>query len=165
MLARAALGQGFRSVAAASGVPEDRVRDGLRRFRGSAAGVREFFTRLAGALAVGPGAAGPGGQRAGRRGGGGRGCRGGGRRPVAGARGVAVGARGRGGGWVAAVPGCRFPGGSRGRARVCPGVTVQRGCPSGPGRLLPVTLGGPARGGVVVVTRRRARRQRRAEET
>ena len=54
MLARAARGQGFRSIAAASGVPEDTVRDRLRRFRTSAAGVREFFTRLAGALAVDP---------------------------------------------------------------------------------------------------------------
>ena len=54
MLARAARGQGFRSIAAASGVPEDTVRDRLRRFRGSAGRVREFFTRLAGALAVDP---------------------------------------------------------------------------------------------------------------
>ncbi len=54
MLARAALGQGFRSIAAVSGVPEDTVRDRLRRFRTSAAGVREFFTRLAGALAADP---------------------------------------------------------------------------------------------------------------
>jgi hypothetical protein len=54
MLARAALGQGFRSIAAVSGVPEDTVRDRLRRFRASAAGVREHFTRLAGALAVDP---------------------------------------------------------------------------------------------------------------
>jgi hypothetical protein len=37
-----------------SGVPEDTVRDRLRRFRSSAAGVRGFFTRLAGALAVDP---------------------------------------------------------------------------------------------------------------
>jgi hypothetical protein len=54
MLARAARGQGFRSIAAVSGVPEDTVRDRLRRFRGSAAGVRERFTRLAGVLAVDP---------------------------------------------------------------------------------------------------------------
>jgi hypothetical protein len=54
MLARAARGQGFRSVAAASGVPEDTVRDRLRRFRWSAGRVREHFTRLAGALAVDP---------------------------------------------------------------------------------------------------------------
>jgi hypothetical protein len=54
MLARAARGQGFRSAAAVSGVPEDTVRDRLRRFRSSAAGVREHFTRLAGALAVDP---------------------------------------------------------------------------------------------------------------
>jgi hypothetical protein len=54
MLARAALGRGFRSIAAASGVPETTVRDRLRRFRGSAGRVREFFTRLAGVLAVDP---------------------------------------------------------------------------------------------------------------
>ena len=54
MLARAAQGQGVRSIAAASGVPQDTVRGRLRRFRGSAAGVREFFTRLAGVLAVDP---------------------------------------------------------------------------------------------------------------
>jgi hypothetical protein len=54
MLARAAGGQGFRSIAAASGVPEDTVRGRLRRFRASAGRVREFFTRLAGGLAVDP---------------------------------------------------------------------------------------------------------------
>jgi len=54
MLARAARGQGFRSIAAASGVPRDTVRDRLRRFRVSAGRVREFFTRLAGILAVDP---------------------------------------------------------------------------------------------------------------
>ena len=54
MLARAALGRGFRSIAAASGVPETTVRDRLRRFRWSAGRVREFFTRLAGVLAVDP---------------------------------------------------------------------------------------------------------------
>jgi len=54
MLARAARGQGFRSIAAASGVPEDAVRDRLRRFRASAARIREFFTRLAGVLALDP---------------------------------------------------------------------------------------------------------------
>jgi hypothetical protein len=54
MLARAARGQGFRGIAAASGVPEGTVRARLRRFRGSAAGVREFFTRLAGVLALDP---------------------------------------------------------------------------------------------------------------
>ncbi len=54
MLARAARGQGFRSIAAVSGVPEDTVRDRLRRFRFSAGRVREFFTRLAGILAVDP---------------------------------------------------------------------------------------------------------------
>ena len=54
MLARAARGQGFRSIAAATGVPADTVRDRLRRFRGSAGRVREFFTRLAGVLAVDP---------------------------------------------------------------------------------------------------------------
>ena len=54
MLARAARGQGFRGIAAASGVPEGTVRGRLRRFRSSAGRVREFFTRLAGALAVDP---------------------------------------------------------------------------------------------------------------
>jgi hypothetical protein len=54
MLARAARGQGFRSIAAASGVPGDTVRDRLRRFRSSAGRVREHFTRLAGALAPDP---------------------------------------------------------------------------------------------------------------
>jgi hypothetical protein len=54
MLARAARGQGFRSIAAATGVPADTVRDRLRRFRSSAARVREFFTRLAGALTADP---------------------------------------------------------------------------------------------------------------
>ena len=54
MLARAARGQGFRSVARASGVPEGTVRGRLRRFRRLAERVREFFTRLAGALAVDP---------------------------------------------------------------------------------------------------------------
>ena len=54
MLARAARGQGFRSIAAASGVPEGTVRGRLRRFRASAGRVREFFTRLAGALAADP---------------------------------------------------------------------------------------------------------------
>jgi hypothetical protein len=54
MLARAARGQGFRSIAALSGVPEGTVRDRLRRFRGSAGRVREFFTRLAGVLAPDP---------------------------------------------------------------------------------------------------------------
>ena len=54
MLARAARGQGFRSIAAASGVPEGTVRGRLRRFRACAARVREFFTRLAGVLALDP---------------------------------------------------------------------------------------------------------------
>jgi hypothetical protein len=54
MLARAAGGRGFRSVAAATGVPEDTVRDRLRRFRGSASVVRERFTWLAGVLAADP---------------------------------------------------------------------------------------------------------------
>jgi hypothetical protein len=54
MLARAALGRGFRSIAAATGVPETTVRDRLRRFRRLAGRVREFFTRVAGALAVDP---------------------------------------------------------------------------------------------------------------
>jgi hypothetical protein len=51
MLARAARGQGFRQIAAASGVPEDTVRGRLRRFRSLAGRVREFFTRLGGGLA------------------------------------------------------------------------------------------------------------------
>jgi hypothetical protein len=54
MLARSARGQGFRSIAAATGVPEGTVRSRLRRFRGSAGRVRELFTGLAGALAVDP---------------------------------------------------------------------------------------------------------------
>jgi hypothetical protein len=54
MLARAARGQGFRLIAAASGVPEGTVRGRLRRFRASASRVREFFTRLAGVLAADP---------------------------------------------------------------------------------------------------------------
>ena len=54
MLVRAARGQGFRSIAAVTGVPQDTVRDRLRRFRSSASRVREFFTRLAGALAADP---------------------------------------------------------------------------------------------------------------
>jgi len=54
MLARAARGQGFRSVAAATGVPAGTVRDRLRRFRLAAGLVRGHFTRLAGALAADP---------------------------------------------------------------------------------------------------------------
>jgi hypothetical protein len=54
MLARAARGRGFRSIAAVSGVPEGTVRDRLRRFRCLAGRVREFFTWLAGVLAVDP---------------------------------------------------------------------------------------------------------------
>jgi hypothetical protein len=54
MLARAARGQGFRSIAAASGVPEGTVRSRLRRFRSSAGRVRGFFTGLAGGLAADP---------------------------------------------------------------------------------------------------------------
>jgi hypothetical protein len=54
MLARAARGQGFRGIAAVSGVPEGTVRGRLRRFRGSAGRVREFFTRLGGVLALDP---------------------------------------------------------------------------------------------------------------
>ena len=50
MLARAARGQGFRGIAAASGVPEDTVRDRLRRFRSSAG-------RCGGAIAVSMGIA------------------------------------------------------------------------------------------------------------
>jgi hypothetical protein len=61
MLARAARGEGFRSIAAASGVPQDTVRGRLRRFRSSAGRVREFFTRLAGALAADPVPLGPAG--------------------------------------------------------------------------------------------------------
>jgi len=65
MLARAARGQGFRSIAAASGVPEDTVRGRLRRFRSSAGRVREGFTRLAGVLAVDPVPLDPAGSAAG----------------------------------------------------------------------------------------------------
>jgi hypothetical protein len=54
MLAQAARGQGFRSIAAATGVPADTVRDRLRRFRSSAGRVREHFTRLAGILSADP---------------------------------------------------------------------------------------------------------------
>jgi hypothetical protein len=54
MLVRAARGQGFRSIAAVSKVPQDTVRARLRRFRASAGRVREFFTRLAGVLAPDP---------------------------------------------------------------------------------------------------------------
>lgn len=54
MLARAARGQGFRSIASQTRVPAWTVRDRLRRFRSSAGRVREFFTRLAYALAVDP---------------------------------------------------------------------------------------------------------------
>ena len=65
MLARAARGQGFRSIAAASGVPASTVRDRLRRFRASAGRVREYFTRLAGALAADPVPLDPAGSAAG----------------------------------------------------------------------------------------------------
>jgi hypothetical protein len=65
MLARAARGQGFRSIAAATGVPADTVRDRLRRFRSSAGRVREFFTRLAGVLAPDPVPLDPAGSAAG----------------------------------------------------------------------------------------------------
>ena len=54
MLARAARGQGFRLIAAETAVPAQTVRDRLRRFRASAGRVREFFTRLAYAVAVDP---------------------------------------------------------------------------------------------------------------
>jgi hypothetical protein len=54
MLARAARGQGFRSIAAASGVPQSTVRSRLRRFRAAAGRVRAFFTRLAGVLSPDP---------------------------------------------------------------------------------------------------------------
>jgi len=65
MLARAARGQGFRLIAAASGVPADTVRDRLRRFRSLAGRVREFFTRLAGVLAADPVPLDPAGSAAG----------------------------------------------------------------------------------------------------
>jgi len=65
MLVRAASGEGFRSIAAATGVPEDTVRDRLRRFRALAGQVREFFTRLAGALAADPVPLDPAGSAAG----------------------------------------------------------------------------------------------------
>ena len=65
MLARAARGQGFGSIAAASGVPQDTVRGRLRRFRSSAGRVREGFTRLAGVLAVDPVPLDPAGSAAG----------------------------------------------------------------------------------------------------
>lgn len=54
MLARAARGQGFRSIAAETAVPAWTVRGRLRRFRSSSGRVRELFTRLAHALAVDP---------------------------------------------------------------------------------------------------------------
>lgn len=54
MIARAARGQGAWSIARDTGVPEGTVRDRLRRFRLHAGRVREFFTRLAGALAADP---------------------------------------------------------------------------------------------------------------
>ena len=95
----------------------------------------------------GPGAAGAGGQRRRGRGGGGRRGGGCGRGPVAGAHGVGLGARGRGHDGVAPVPVRRLLPGSRGHAAACPGVTVQRGFPSAPGALPPVTLGGPAGAG------------------
>jgi hypothetical protein len=65
MLARAARGQGSRSIAAASGVPQDTVRGRLRRFRSSAGRVRERFTQLAGVLAVDPVPLDPAGSAAG----------------------------------------------------------------------------------------------------
>ena len=148
MLARAARGEGFRSIAAASGVPQDTVRDRLRRFRASACGVRERFTRLARPAGGGPGAAGPGWPRCGRRGGRCR-RRGGGRCGP-----LAWRSRCRRGGsprWSRRGRCCprplrsgRF---SRIGAALCPGVRLQREFPSDRGRLLPVTLGGPARAG------------------
>src|ERR1022692_4769270 len=48
MLARAARGQGFRLVSAASGVPEGTVRDRLRRSGSGGGGGGDFFPRLAG---------------------------------------------------------------------------------------------------------------------
>lgn len=65
MLVRAARGQGFRSIAAVTGVPADTVRDRLRRFRSSAGRVREHFTRLAGSLAADPVPLDPAGSTAG----------------------------------------------------------------------------------------------------
>jgi transposase-like protein len=53
-LASAASGQGHRLIAAALGISEDTVRGWLRRFRGAAGRVREFFTRLACALSPDP---------------------------------------------------------------------------------------------------------------
>ena len=132
MLARAARGQGFRSIAAASGVPEDTVRAGCggsapRRggcgssSRGWPGRCRRIRCRWAG------------GQRPGGCGGGGRRGRGRGGGPVAGARGVGLGAGGGGHGGVASVPVRRLPRLSRlsrGPGTVCPGVTVQRELPS-----------------------------------
>lgn len=65
MLVRAARGQGFRLIAAATGVPADTVRDRLRRFRALAGRVREFFSRLAGALSPDPVPLAPAGSAAG----------------------------------------------------------------------------------------------------
>ena len=110
------------------------MRDRLRRFRSSAGRVREFFTRLAGVLAVDPVPLDPAGSVAGDA--------------VVAVAAAAAAAAGR---WpaltvsaweLAAVvtmgsllsPVCRLPPGSRGRAAVCPGVTVQRGFPSALGR-------------------------------
>jgi hypothetical protein len=53
MLARPR-GSGVPVDRGGEGVPEDTVRDRLRRFRRSAGRVREFFTRLAGVLALDP---------------------------------------------------------------------------------------------------------------
>ena len=133
MLARAARGQGFRSIAAASGVPEDTVRGRLRRFRvlgGAGAGVlhpagraswrwtRCRWTRRAAPLGD----------------------------AVVAVAAAAAAAAGRWpaltvSGWeLAAVvtmgsllsPVVAFRPGSRGCAAVCPGVTVQREFPSAP---------------------------------
>ena len=75
MLARAARGQGFRSIAAASGVPEDTVRTGCAGSGPRRQGAGALHPAGRG-LGGGPGAAGPGGQRRRGRGGGGR-CGGG----------------------------------------------------------------------------------------
>ncbi|HUY52878.1 MAG TPA: hypothetical protein VMV92_45460 [Streptosporangiaceae bacterium] len=53
-LVLAAGGRGSWAVAAALKVPPDTARRWLRRFRGRAGQVREFFTRLAAALAADP---------------------------------------------------------------------------------------------------------------
>ena len=129
MLARAARGQGFRSIAAATGVPEGTVRDRLRRFRSSAGRVREFFTRLAGVLAVDPVPLDPAGSPLGDAVVAVAAAAAAARGPVAGdGRGVGVGAGGGAHAGVASVPVRRVsPVFAGRRAGVCPGLTVQRG--------------------------------------